>query len=400
MICVTAQHSGQDAAYQLLAVRLADGALSRLGVRDWDWIGQVAWVKDGSGLIVNAWDSGSAVVADQLWFVAWPNGETRRVTNDLLNYAGVSVAVEAALLTTTRTERVTSLWVGAPGNRAQDLPPQISFGDTYSELLGMDWTADGRIVYASQASGNVDIWSRRPDGTDQRQLTSAPRAETAPVVAPDGQTILYVSYRSGNPLAMSDPPVTPPLGVPHIWRMKADGSQQQQLTNGKGERSPSLSPDGQWLVYAAPEGRKPQLWKKNLAGGEAVRLSELPGLQPQLSPDGRWVVCFLLNPEAGRMQFALIPFTANEPIRYLAQLPLPVWNTVRWTADSQALTFIQEANGVANLWRQSLSGGAPQQLTAFQNERIFRFAWSHDGQQLACERGVLLNDLVLINYRP
>jgi hypothetical protein len=51
---------------------------------------------------------------------------------------------------------------------------------------------------------------------------------------------------------------------------------------------------------------------------------------------------------------------------------------------------------LSNLLTQPLNGAKPTQLTKFQGEQIFNFAWSHDGKWLALARGRVADDLVLI----
>ena len=82
---------------------------------------------------------------------------------------------------------------------------------------------------------------------------------------------------------------------------------------------------------------------------------------------------------------------------FFEQMPLPQWDLLRWTPDSRALTYIFAQAGVGNLWLQPLAGGVPQPLTAFKEDMIYRFAWSPDGQQLACERGSTVQEAVLLS---
>jgi len=60
------------------------------------------------------------------------------------------------------------------------------------------------------------------------------------------------------------------------------------------------------------------------------------------------------------------------------------------------LTYIVTRQGISNIWSQSIDGGEAKQLTDFTDNRIFRFAWARDGKHLACERGLDINDIVLI----
>jgi hypothetical protein len=66
---------------------------------------------------------------------------------------------------------------------------------------------------------------------------------------------------------------------------------------------------------------------------------------------------------------------------------------IRWTSDSLAVTYHDWATGI---WKQSLRGGKPQQLTALPQEKMFGHGWSRDGRLFAFVRGVQIRDVVLI----
>jgi len=53
--------------------------------------------------------------------------------------------------------------------------------------------------------------------------------------------------------------------------------------------------------------------------------------------------------------------------------------------------------GVANIWRQPIAGGPPRKVPDFTQDQIFRFAYSHDGKQLALARGTQSSDVVMIS---
>jgi tricorn protease-like protein len=54
------------------------------------------------------------------------------------------------------------------------------------------------------------------------------------------------------------------------------------------------------------------------------------------------------------------------------------------------------ANNVSNIWSQPVGGGKPKQITDFNDMLITGFAWTRDGKQLACTRGALLRDAILV----
>jgi Tol biopolymer transport system component len=72
----------------------------------------------------------------------------------------------------------------------------------------------------------------------------------------------------------------------------------------------------------------------------------------------------------------------------------------QWTADSRSIVYIDTQADVGNLWALPVDGSAPHQLTRFDKDRIFTYAFSPDGQRLALSRGNTSGDLVVIrNFR-
>jgi Tol biopolymer transport system component/DNA-binding winged helix-turn-helix (wHTH) protein len=381
--------SERHTGFRLSAVRVADGTEQTLSTGDWPWIGQAAWLPDQRGLVVNAWQAQAAAYTDQLWLFPWPPGEAQLLINDLSRYQGVSLSAQARALLAIQSTRFSRLWI-VPGNGAQQMQQASAlaagFGDFYSEAFGLEWLPDDRLVYASNASGNTDLWAVRRDGSQPQQLTRDARVDMAPVTNPAGQVIVYISYQAGRP---------------HLWRMETDGTRARQITAGTGEFDPCLTPDGQWVIYVTVTGAQPQLWKVPAAGGVPELLMQEPATQPRVSPDGQWLACFMRDPQTRQQRLAVLSFArlgeGSAAARFFAQLPAPQWNLWRWTPDSRALTLALLREGVSNLWLQPLDGGPPRQLTAFKEDLIYRFAWSPDGRQLAIERGVTVNEAVLFS---
>jgi Tol biopolymer transport system component/DNA-binding winged helix-turn-helix (wHTH) protein len=379
------------ASMDIMAVDVQDGRQTPLTKqipgRRWVTIGQVCWLRDGSGLLAVAWREPTYTFSDQLWLIPTRAGEPRQITNDSNSYTGISASADGRTLVTTQFTRVSNIYVAPIGKieRAQPIAPGL-IGHA-SLYLGLSWTPDGKIVYSSTANGHSDLWLMDADGSNRRQLTDDPFADLQPTVSPNGEALIFVSWRGGNQ---------------GLWRMQTANGSLRQLTSGASESSHAFSPDGKWIVYDALTKAVPSIWKIASGGGAAVQLTDFYSYQPVVSPDGQWLACYYLEPQSARVKIALIPFGAEQPAKSPARvfdnLP-PQGRMLRWAPDSRALVFSSTQRGVSNLWRLPLDDGPAQRITNFADDRIFSFAWSQNGERLAYERGRVLSDTVLLTAR-
>ncbi|MBV9210174.1 MAG: protein kinase, partial [Acidobacteria bacterium] len=256
----------------------------------WQLVDRVAWFGDGSGLILSAKDQPFA--PSQIWQLSYPEGVARRITTDLGNYGSVSLGItaDAASIITVQADRVSNIWIAPAEDAAARARQLTSRGNIYDGQAGISWTPDGKIVYASNASGNSDLWMMNADGTGQKQLTDDARFDGWPVVTPDGRYIVFTSDRTG---------------TLNIWRIKTDGSEPRRLSGGKIDDHPSCSPDGRWIVYESlGDSGFPTLWKVSIEGGQAVQVTDKWASRPVISPDGR-EIAFIRQDELSNKQLKL-----------------------------------------------------------------------------------------------
>lgn len=380
--CAIFNKVAQESYFQVAGFNIDNGVEALINAQKWHWMGQIVWLEDGSGLIANAWDLSSKAISDQIWYVPTPKGEARKITKDINNYSGLSLASNATSLVTVQSTRLSRIWILPNGDSTKATAITSGIGDSYSEFLGLAWTPDGRIMYGTQASGNTDIWVMDAEGKNQRQLTTDSHSDLAPSLSRDGNLVVYSSYRDG---------------IPHVWKMNSDGSNQQQITKGRGETETSISPDGQWVIYSEEGQETKSLWKAPIEGtAPAIKLTEQMASAGTVSPDGKFIACALWDPHDKRKKIAIISFDDGHLIKFFDLKNLPRFNLLRWLPNEQALSFILTINGVSNIWKQPINGGNPQQITNYQDDLIYRFGWSVDGKQLAIERGMTVNDIILI----
>jgi len=361
--------------YNVVGVRVADGAAQMLTSQRWAWLSQVAWLSDGSGLAIVAMEE--EVSPSQLWRLSYPGGEVRRITNDLNRYDDVSLTGDSKMLVTVQSKRASNIWIAPKGDAAR--ARQITAG-TSDSSLGLSWMPDGKIVYESDASGKPQIWVVNADGSEQRQLT-ADGYNYRPAIFSGGRYIVFHSFRGG---------------VTNIWRMDLDAGNLKQLTHGKRNFFPDVSPDGQWVVYSSFDSGELTLWKVSIDGGAPAKLSDTTANLPSISPDGKYIASFYwddrANPTQGVMTF---PFAGVQPIKRFNIVPDATNGfALHWSLDGLGLLHLDE--NLSNIWSQPINGGPARQLTNFRGDLIFNFAWSHDGKWLALARGTVADDVVLI----
>ena len=104
------------------------------------------------------------------------------------------------------------------------------------------WSPDGQwLVFtggrpaAPGGPDKYDIYKIPAEGGEEVRLTDAPGLSDGPEFAPDGQHVYFNSSRTGRM---------------QLWRMKPDGSAQEQLTDdGFNNWFAHVSPDGKWIAF-------------------------------------------------------------------------------------------------------------------------------------------------------
>jgi Tol biopolymer transport system component len=362
---------------RLVAVGLRDTSRTEFCAKRWNAINDVAWLPDGSGLVLTANEQPAAPA--QLWLVSYPGGEVARITNDLNNYTGVSVGGDSRSLATAQLDFTANLWV-APGSDAS-AARQLTFGSGRADAIGdVAWTRAGSLVLQGSEGNEAHIWSADPDGSNRVRLTPRGTANFGPAVPRDADDIVFSSIRED--------------GIPHLWRMDLDGGNPTQITRGDGEFSAGGFTDGRWATYFTNESA---LWKAPIAGGEAVKLGDLTLASiAGFSRDGRSIARdTYIEGSGGRIQrvMAIAPADGGPPTW---TVPWPDGTYLRWHPSGEALAYIREVDGVGNVWLQPIDAGVPRQLTHFTSEELFGFAWTADGSDLYACRGRTRSDVVLI----
>jgi Tol biopolymer transport system component/DNA-binding winged helix-turn-helix (wHTH) protein len=383
VLACAANYSSVDALYMnAVIINVADGAEKPFSSQHWSWVGQTAWLKDGSGLLVTAWEQDSTATPDQVWLLPYPQGESRRVTTGINGYYGLNITADARALLAVQWIRQANFWVTPDFAREPARRVTHGSGDNYGPRLGMNWTPDGRLLYGSNANGLSDLWMMNKDGGETRQITTDAGPDYQPSMTPDGRYIVYAAHRAEGR---------------HIWRMDADGKNQLRLTSGTGDETPSVSPDGQWVYYTSLVNDRPSLWRVSINGGAARQLTQTYFAMPVVSPDGKFIAGNAPHPENKTLKLSIISADNGQIVKQFDQRAGLNGASVRWGRDGQSLFYLQADDKlIFQIWQQPLAGGPPRQITKLDGQNVFRFALAPDGKQLAYEAGRDIDDLFLI----
>jgi len=377
--CFTGEGRYSEATFHLVEVGVAERRHRMITQQSWMWPRSVAWSAKGDVLIVTAAARGDVA---QLWKVQYGDGSVSRLTNDLSNYDHVTITDDGITLATVQRDSSLDLWVA--DRRDPNHFTRISASPLHTTRVGIAWTPEERIIYSNLAEDFRNLWMIDPEEGGPRRLTWGQGNKDEIALSRDGRTIVY--RQSGN-----------------LWRANADGTNARQLTSGSLDVHPNVSPDGRWLVYAsfadwAPGvGGTPTLWKVPIEGGGAVELSRQPASYPTLSPDGLQLGCIHFPGKDPRFSTALLAtLKADGTGGFTVFQSSPSDETpLSWSPDGKSLDFVINANGVGNIWRQPIGGGPATQVTHFDRDDLFTFAWSREGR-LACARGTTSGGAILI----
>lgn len=371
---------------EIIVTNVETGEQTSLTKETWDWLGKLSWLADGSGIAVTSYGENSPNITDEIWIVSYPEGKLRQITNGINGFFGLGMTANSNSLATVKSDRMTSLWTMPKDkpNETKMIRKNTIDGSLFK--LGIDWTPDGKIVYATAQNGDADIWIMDADGNNQKQLTDNNTADYFPKVTADGRYIVFISNRSG---------------AKNLWRMNIDGTNPMQLSNLPNAIFPSISSDGNLVYFAAVDTKsnRPVLWKVPINGGEATQMTELPTLVPQISPDGKYLACYFPANGEFNAQNRNLKLTLLSPAdaKIIKQFEITKPSPFSWTPDSKAISYSDNSSGIANIWLQPIEGGEPKKLTNSETEEIIMHSWSKDNKNLVFVKETTNNDIVLIN---
>ena len=371
VVCPTSSWS-EGYRVDLVAFDVNDGTARLIGNEPWFSILQVGWQPDMSSLVVSARDRATTPFA--LWRISYPDGLKQKITTDLAEYMGVSLS--GGDIVSVRSDISWDLLVANAANNYAN--PSILISGA-SLNYGVSWAGNNRIVFSSMTPESLNISRIDTNDNARAQLTLKSGDNYTPAASADGRFVVFSSYRNR---------------IANIWRMNSeDGGDLKQLTSTNGNFYPAISPDNQWVAYDNQEAGRLSIWKVSLQGGEPVKILERYRM-PAFSPDGQFIAARYDQESGSENDVVIVSAQGGEPVKRV-DIPRFDWQRVYWLSNS-SLSYIDKVDGYPNIWSYDLDTGERKQLTHFNRNQIFAYAWSPDYKVLACQVGSSTRNVVKI----
>jgi Tol biopolymer transport system component/serine/threonine protein kinase len=236
--------------------------------RDHQRISRLTWSPDGQAVIMSSTRSGMTA----LYRVELADGTIARLANTSEGATEPMVRGNRLVFSQAQTdsniyrldlrgERPVAAARLIIGSSRADYAPHIS--------------PDGRrIAFVSTRAGGQDIWVASADGTDLRRLTSLTIA-SGPRWSPDGRSIAFGALAPG-------------VGRPDIWLVHAAGGTPTQLTAAPSyETILAWAADGESVYFMSDRSGRFEVWNMRVAGGAPTQVTHGGGLRAQEARDGR-----------------------------------------------------------------------------------------------------------------
>ena len=275
-------------------------------------------------------------------------------------------------------------------------------------LHGARWIQQGRrISYISSESGEPQVWTMAPDGTDRKQVTRIEGGLSDYLFSPDETKQAYIKEISfGKSTKEVYPDLPKATGrivtdlmykhwdewvetIPHIFIASVGN---EPITSGKdilegepyeaptkpfgGSEELSWSPDGKTLAYSSRKktgleyslSTNTDIYLYDLASGSTHNITEGNGgydTHPRFSPDGSkisWISMERDGYEADLKRLFIQELKTGKKTFLTDGFEYDVDETV-WSPDSKSIFFLTTKHAEAQLWELALKGRKIRQIT-------------------------------------
>lgn len=288
-----------------------------------------------------SWVCNKAGVSSSLWYVALSSGNRIQLLQWDDGISGVAWSKNErriAFSSVGNEGAIFEVWLDSP-THIERLPVGHDASDLASNLA-----RDG-LAYV-QGTNNMNIWrlDLQASPPQARKLVTSSRGQRAPSISPDGSRIAFESNRSGKW---------------EVWVCNADGSNAQQLSffGRSTTGTPRWSPDGKLIAFDSRAGVESNIYIVDPDGGVPRKLNiDVKGTGMGLaswSHDGGWLY-FMNGEDVGEPAVWKVPSGGGHAVQIAgrgAYFPLE-------SPDGESVYFVRGKK----LWQSKTDGSSEQQV--------------------------------------
>ncbi len=169
----------------------------------------------------------------------------------------------------------------------------------YDAEATVNWKNKDEIIYTSKASGDLDLWTMKADGSGKKQITQSVGYDGGAVFSRDGSKMVWRAFhpdtaeKLANYKGLLADDLTTPMKM-ELWTANRDGSDKKQITNyGCASFAPTFTPDGKKIVFSSNKNkcdtRDFEMFMVNVDGSGLEQVTTYGGFTsfPEFSPDGK-----------------------------------------------------------------------------------------------------------------
>jgi TolB protein len=305
-----------------------------------------------------------------------------------IDQQGDEFVIEARLLDSTGAQQFGNRYRGAAG--ALSKIAHTIANDLVRAVNGKPGIFQSHIGFASNRTGNFEIWLMDWDGANQRQITRHNALSILPSWSADNERMVYTSFARGtsdmyiinrrggartrvptglnlntsatfSPMSNDIAFVGSVAGNPDIYLVKDDGTNLRRLTHDSSiESTPEWSPNGRQISFTSGRSGSPQIYTMDAEGSNIQRISFEGEWNDDAtwSPDGSQIA--YTSRVNGRFQIRIADL-ANRTSRILAgegsnEQPA-------WSPDGKWIAFQSNRSGRWQIYRMRVDGNDLLQLT-------------------------------------
>ena len=281
-----------------------------------------------------------------------------------------------------RDGKQTSQLIGVrsdPGGAAPGFAAKRIISEKATDALQPHWSPHGyRIAFWGVTHGRRDVWTvAAAGGGEPVPVTNDDYLDWNPVWSPDGAYLYFASDRGGSM---------------NLWRIAIEERSGRVL----GQPEPITTPASYagWISIAGDGRRLAFVHSSNAAHLEkvgfdpsrhvvvgqpaAVTRGSREDRSPEVSPDGEWVAFYS---GGGRQEDLFLVRPDGSGLRQLTD-DVHRDRSPRWSPDGKRLTFQSNRSGKYQVWTIHADGSGLQQVTDDPGGAAFS-PWSPDGSRLA-----------------